>query len=118
MKPTFPICDPPCHPLVFLYLSGLAFLEQSAESRLVLPEFPSLDGVEFTLPPLPRLIPSWEQLHSIQPPPHPRVGGGLELQPAALGAGLGALAIALAAGWRGSIRRKRRKRVGGSLVKS
>lgn len=41
------------------------------KSRLELPDFPSLgDGVEFTLPPIPRLLPSWQQEHSRTPGAH------------------------------------------------
>lgn len=34
------------------------------DEQLQLPEFPSLDGFQFTLPPIPRLLPSWELLQT------------------------------------------------------
>lgn len=36
---------------------------------LQLPDFPAVgDGFEFVLPPIPRLLPSWQHLHSLVPP--------------------------------------------------
>lgn len=48
--------------------SGCEWIEDMSE-ELQLPNFPSLGGFEFTLPPIPRLLPLWEQLqiHSSNP---------------------------------------------------
>ena len=54
-----PPVDPPVHAAV---QSGCQLVAPESE-RLQLPPFPSLDGVDFTLPPLPRLLPSIERAH-------------------------------------------------------
>lgn len=55
---------------------------ESAE-KLSLPHYPALDGIEFALPAIPRLLPSWEELQSAlgistefaQTPQRPRLAG-------------------------------------------
>lgn len=43
-------------------------------SQLQLPDFPDVGGVHFTLPPLPRLLPSWQQLQWRQSSVAPEIG--------------------------------------------
>lgn len=50
--------------------AGCEWVSEEA-GKLQLPEFPTLgDGMTFTLPPIPRLLPSWEHLQTLAPAEH------------------------------------------------
>ena len=75
---------------------------------LQLPDFPDLGSFEFTVPPIPRLLPEWNQLQihgSGTPQPH-LVARQTHAVPMAIGVGAGGLTF-VAAAVLGSWMRKR-----------
>lgn len=55
--------------------AGCEALEQRVD-ELQLPEFPELDGFDFLLPAMPRLVPSWEHLQALADEFSPVARGG------------------------------------------
>ena len=76
----------------------------SEGERLQLPDFPSLgeNGFDFSLPPIPRLLPAWEQLQLQSRAQLGRGGAVAEARhvgvPVSVALGVGALSFALVAG--------------------
>ena len=73
--------------LALICLAGFYMVAPNEGRVLQLPDFPAVgDGFEFVLPPIPRLLPSWQHLHSLVPPePQPELLARQRINSAALG---------------------------------